>query len=59
MAHGTNRTLGLSMEELQKTLDDPALSPGQKLIVRLEMEHVERMMHRPEEASKDQATEPC
>ena len=59
VAHGTNRTLGLSMEELQETLDDPALSPGQKLIVRLEMEHVERMMRKPEEASKDQATEPC
>ena len=52
VARGTNRTLGLSMEELQETLDDPALSPGQKLIVRLEMEHVERIMRRPEEATE-------
>jgi hypothetical protein len=58
VAHGTNRRSGLSMEELQEALDDPALSPGQKLIVRLEMEHVERMMRRPEETNTDQATEP-
>jgi hypothetical protein len=58
VAHGSNRTLGLSMEELRETLDDPALSPGQRLMVRLEMEHVERMMRRPEEAYTYQATEP-
>ena len=58
VAHGTNRTSGLSMEELQETLDDPTLSPGQKLILRLEMEHVERMMRRSEDANNDQATEP-
>ncbi len=49
VAHGTNRTLGLSMEELQATLDDPALSPGQRLMARLEMEHVERIMRGPED----------